>query len=245
MSLKHVEDLYENYGKTDPLYAVLSDKDKKGNRWDVKEFFRTGCEEIGDALRHVEGLGLSLRRDAALDFGCGVGRLAQALCDEFVEVSGVDISSSMIEHARNYNRHGERCRYHVNTTDDLALFEDGTFDFVYTNIVLQHVPPEASCRYIADFFRILKPGGVALFQIPSGARYEPGSVRESFYNFTRGPMKRLWKRMRGKPPVEMHQVARSRVEEIIKESGGRLVDAEQFGSVRRTRTSFRYCAVRN
>ena len=58
-------------------------------------------------------------------------------------------------------------------------------------------------------------------------------------------MKRLWKRMRDKPPVEMHQVARSRVEEIITQSGGRLVDAEQFGSVRRSHTSFRFCAVRN
>ena len=245
MSLKHVQELYENYGKTDPLYAVLSDKDKEGNRWDVEEFFQTGREEIGEALKHVEDLGVSPRRDSALDFGCGVGRLAQGLCDEFDSVAGVDISSSMIEHARNYNRHGERCQYHVNTTDDLALFEDATFNFVYTNIALQHSPPQASCNYIAEFFRILKPGGVALFQIPTGARYAPGSLRESFYNFSRGPMRRLWKRMRGKPPVEMHQVARSRVEEIITQSGGRLVDAEQFGSVRRSRKSFRFCAVRN
>ncbi len=244
MSLKHVQRTYEWYGNADPLYAVLSDKGKKGHRWDVGEFFEAGRQEIGRALTYLDRLGVDLKRGAALDFGCGVGRLTQALCEHFDEAVGVDISSSMIRHARSYNRFGDRCSYHLNTTADLALFDDASFDFIYTNIVLQHIPAAASAKYIAEFFRVLRPGGIAMFQIPSGRRHKPGSLGEKLSQVARGPLRRLWKRVRGKPTVEMHQIHRSRVEEIIAESGGRLIDVRQFGSVRITRVSYMYCAVR-
>ena len=39
MTLKDVQKTYEDYGNEDPLYAVLSRKDSKGNKWDVDEFF--------------------------------------------------------------------------------------------------------------------------------------------------------------------------------------------------------------
>ena len=39
-------------------------------------------------------------RRSALDFGCGIGRLSQALAEHFDQVYGVDISPKMIELAR-------------------------------------------------------------------------------------------------------------------------------------------------
>src|SRR5262249_5547329 len=44
---------------------------------------------------------------------------------------------------------------------------DAAFDLVYSNVVLQHMEPEYSARYIHEFTRILAPGGVAVFQLPS------------------------------------------------------------------------------
>ncbi len=122
--------------------------------------------------------------------------------------------------------------------------DDASFDFVYSNISLQHSPPEASYKYIAEFFRILRPGGVALFQIPSGPRHEPGLLGAKIYAIKRGPLRRFWKRIRGKPPVEIHYINQSLFEDIIKASGGRLIDATQQGSVRVSRFSMLYCAVR-
>ena len=81
----------------------------------------------------------------------------------------------MIKLAGEYNSHGDRCRYYVNDSDDLKLLEDNTFDFIYSNIVLQHMKPEYSKRYIREFLRVLAPGGVLVFQIPS----EPAPVGEA------------------------------------------------------------------
>jgi SAM-dependent methyltransferase len=245
MGLRHVKRTYEELGDSDPLYAVLSFKEARGNKWDPEVFFERGRREIDTAMAHLNRLGLELRTGRALDFGCGVGRLTQALCDVFDEAVGVDISSSMVAAAERYNRHGERCRYRVNTTADLAQFEDEGFDFVYSNIALQHSPPDASGRYIAEFFRILKPQGIALFQIPSGPRHDPGTWGARWYALRRGPLRRLWKRLRGKAPVEIHYLNRGVVEEIIAQSGGCLVDVMQEGSVRRSRVSLMYTAVKD
>ncbi|NIP17309.1 MAG: methyltransferase domain-containing protein [Xanthomonadales bacterium] len=243
MSLKRTQKVWETYGATDPLFGVLSDKSKRGGAWDEAEFFATGRADIEEALAYLDSIGVALNKGSALDFGCGVGRLTQALGDQFREVTGVDISAPMVENARRYNRHGEHCRYFVNTEQNLALFDAPSFDFIYTDKVLQHMNPRAAESYITEFFRILKPGGIALFQVPSGRRVEPGSLGEAWYNFRKGPLRAAWKRVRGMQPVEMHHIHHSRVAEIIEAAGGVLVAKRQWGSVRRSRTSFQYCAA--
>ncbi len=245
MTLKDVQKTYEDYGRDDPLYAVLSRKDAKDNRWDVEEFFASGRAEIADAMSHLAKLDVQVEKGRAMDFGCGVGRLTQALCEEFEGAVGIDISYSMIESAQEHNKFGDRCQYLVNTTDDLAQLDDASFDFVYSNISLQHSPPEASSKYIADFFRILRPAGVALFQIPSGPRHDPGSLGAKIYSIKKGRLRRFWKRIRGMPPVEIHYINQSLVEEIIRDNRGRLIDATQQGSVRGLRVSMLYCAIRD
>jgi SAM-dependent methyltransferase len=151
----------------DPLWAVLSLPDKRHGRWDEAEFFETGEREIRDVLEHARSLGLNVRRGRALDFGCGVGRLAQALLPHFERVDGVDIAPSMLERAKRYNRDPERCFFHLNERPDLALFGDRSFTFVYTSLVLQHLPVELARGYIAEFLRLLAPGGLLVFHLPS------------------------------------------------------------------------------
>jgi ubiquinone/menaquinone biosynthesis C-methylase UbiE len=172
-----------------------------------------------------------------------VGRLSQALAPHFREVVGVDISSSMLEKAREYNRHGDRVRYEHNTLEDLALFPDASFDFVYSNITLQHVPPNSCRRYVREFFRVLKPEGLTVFQMRGGPPVRPGSLGEKIYLFRRRSLRRLWKRVRGRPPYEMHYIARELMEEHIRDSGGALLDVVHLGGKPRY-PSFRYCAER-
>ncbi len=178
-ALRDLERHWNAWGELDPFWAILSVPGKEGNRWDVDEFFASGRVEVDEVLRHVALLSPGRSRKRALDFGCGIGRVTQAFCDYFDECDGVDIAASMIALAERFNRHGDRCRYHVNAEADLRLFGDETFDFVYSNIVLQHIRPPLSKRYLTEFLRVLVPGGVAVFQLPSEVARDPGADAET------------------------------------------------------------------
>ncbi len=243
MSLAVVKDTYERLGQEDPLFAVLSDKRRRHNRWDPEEFFQTGRREIREVLQYVQALDFPLDFGRALDFGCGVGRLSQALAEDFRQVVGVDISGSMIENARHYNRHGARVEYLVNSTDRLLTLDDDSFDFIYSNITLQHVPPGPAASYIREFIRVLRPGGLAIFQIPNGKAYREGSLGARFYTFRHRYVRWCWKRLRGRRPVEIHYIPRPTVERIVGESGGRMFDVVDVG-LRRRGKSYRYCATK-
>jgi SAM-dependent methyltransferase len=167
MELSKLQETWDALGQIDPFWAILSRPGKLGNKWDIDEFFRTGEREIDGVMTYVESLGVSIRRRKVLDFGCGAGRLSLALCRHFDECDGVDIAPSMIELARRFNRFPDRCRFHLNSGSDLRLFDDRTFDFIYCNIVLQHMEPRYSTAYVAEFLRVLDTNGLAVFQLPS------------------------------------------------------------------------------
>jgi SAM-dependent methyltransferase len=173
MELKELQRNWDELGRIDPLWAILTDPGRRGGKWDTDEFFASGGHEIAQTMTLAQALGLPARRETALDFGCGVGRLTQALCGWFERCRGVDIAPSMIELARGYNKHGGRCEYLLNTHDDLRGLAADSFDLVYSNIVLQHMQPKYSLPYIREFVRVLRPGGLIVFQIPDGPRTAP------------------------------------------------------------------------
>ena len=159
---------WDALGERDPLWAVLTHPDARGQRWDVGAFFEAGRKQVDAAVGFaVDDLGWPLLKGSALDFGCGVGRLTQALCDHFDRVVGVDIAPSMIECAERFNRFGDRCRYRLNRSADLSQFPDLSFDFVYSTYVLQHMHPSFARLYVEEFVRVLTPDGLGLFNIPT------------------------------------------------------------------------------
>lgn len=241
-ALDYVRRTYEDWGGEDPMYAVLTRHDRKGGRWDEEEFFALGREEIAGVMSYLDGLDIDVRGGRFLDFGCGVGRLTQAMADHASRVTGVDIAESMVEAARSFNRHGDRVEYVVNASPDLSLFDDETFDFVYSNITLQHVPPRFGRVYIREFFRVVRPGGCVLFQMRGGPRVEPGTLRALLYRLNREHLRHLIQRLRGRPPYEIHFMARELVEEVIRDAGGALVDVKELSG--RRRKNYRYCALR-
>ena len=167
MSLKDLERSWDALGAKDAMWAVLTGPQAARRAWDPDAFFQTGVDEIAHALERVRASGGEVARGRALDFGCGIGRLSQALAAQFEQVDGVDLAPSMIRQARELNRFPDRCRYHRNDRADLAIFPSATFDFVYSVITLQHMKPQYSRRYIEEFFRVSRPGGIVMFQIPA------------------------------------------------------------------------------
>ena len=162
LEIEALRESWEELARSIPMRSILW----RQRPWEAEEFFATGREQVDRSMETLRGLGIE-PTGRALDFGCGVGRLTQALADHFDQVVGVDVAAPMIEQAKDYNRYGERCRYLVNATDDLRQFQDASFDFVFSVIVLQHVGTALAMRYIAEFARVLRPRGVAMFQVPS------------------------------------------------------------------------------
>ncbi len=254
MSLRRVQRTWERLARTDPLWAILSDPAKRGNRWEVGEFFRTGEEEIQGVMDHLDRLGLRPRRDRALDFGCGVGRLTQALALHFREVHGLDISRSMAESARRHNRHGGRCTYHWSAAPRLP-FADSGFDFVYSVLTLQHMPRRLAAGFIGELLRVLGPGGVLVFQEAAEPLAAPGDTgvwsrlkRLLSRALPRGVIEALrGLRATVRPPsaFEMHGIPRDGVERIVRQGGGRIVDVAEDRAAGSGWTSFRYCALKS
>lgn len=159
---------WERLGATDPYWAVLTRPGTRHGKWDPQEFYETGQREVEDVLARMQALGLAKGTERALDFGCGVGRLSSALAAHFDAVTAVDVSESMLREARRMieSSHPNIPFVH-NTRPDLECVGDMRFDFIYSNIVLQHIPREAQYSYVREFGRILKRGGIAVFQTPA------------------------------------------------------------------------------
>ena len=166
---------WDQMAAEDPMFYILTDPARRGS-WDPTEFFETGRQEIESSLQLLEReAGIRPRFGTALDFGSGLGRLTQALADRFANVHGVDISATMVSQAQAHNRHGARVQHHANPTDRLPMLGDGSIDFIYSRLVLQHIPVTEMRSYIVEFGRVLAPGGTAMFQILT--RAIPWSVR--------------------------------------------------------------------
>lgn len=243
MKLEELQEHWEKFGKDDPLWGILAWPDKSGRRWNLDEFFETGRQEIDEVLAYAESLGLAQRRGSALDFGCGVGRLSQALARHFQSVDGVDISPAMLELARKYNQFEDRCRYHLNPADDLSLFESGSFDFIYSNITLQHMHTRYSRRYLVEFLRLLTPTGVLIFQLPSSPKQRWRTLIQPLKS---NPLFRLYQRLRygDQPIMEMYGIEKSELLAFLAANGGRVVDVGADQSADVHWHSYRYCVAR-
>jgi len=73
----------------------------------------------------------------------------------------------MIDHARRLNQY-PGADYLCTSERGLDTLPSGSFDCIYSNIVLQHVVPELSVGYLREFFRLLQPNGLLVFQVLSG-----------------------------------------------------------------------------
>jgi ubiquinone/menaquinone biosynthesis C-methylase UbiE len=156
---------WETNARVDPMWSVLSLPEKMGGAWQADEFYRIGEQEIGEVLRFMDSHGAQIAStEAALDFGSGLGRLTEALARRFKVAVGIDISISMIDKARL--RAGPNIRYVLSTSPDLTAIDPQRFDFIYSNITLQHLNNDLQETYIREFARVLRPGGIAAFQIP-------------------------------------------------------------------------------
>ena len=224
---------WEALAEIDPLWAILGDPARRHRRWELDEFFGTAEETVAPVLAAAQELGVPARSERALDFGCGVGRIARALSSRFGSVCGIDISERMVELARELNADHANCSFFVNDSADLRQFDAGSFDLVFENLALQHLPSKALVwRYVSEFLRVVRPDGLVVFQLPSSVRWPYRlQLRRRIYAVLRriGLGERLLQDRLGLTPIRMLTVGRDDVARAVQLAGGRIarVDARE------------------
>lgn len=228
--LKEAQTHWDKLGQSDPLYGVLSLPEMRGGRWEEGDFFATGRVEIDGLFAQLQAAGITVATGHALDFGCGVGRLSQALAKRFDHVIGVDVAPSMLLKARSFDRSNGKLSWVLNEKPDLSFQPSQSLDFLYSNIVLQHLPPDLASLYIAEFIRVLSPQGLAVFQLPE--QREDNPVRLGLKRLLPKALLHFYRRLRyGKDAVvdvEVHMNGASpdKVRATVQAAGGKLIHAQ-------------------
>ncbi|CAM3708855.1 class I SAM-dependent methyltransferase [Nocardiopsis rhodophaea] len=227
MGLDEVREDWTRLGSTEPLWAVCVDPSKRGGGWDDDEFLASGAAEIDGAMRRLEELGIRPAGGRALDFGCGAGRLSNALAAHFTSVVGVDISEPMLAEARRLDRSGGRIEFRLNDTTDLRAFPDNAFDLVYTDLVLQHLPPDLAEGYLREFCRVIRPGGAMVIGIPARERR---TFKGLVFKYLPWPLIRVAQRviLRYPAPMRMHTLTPDDLASLLAPGGARIVASDEY-----------------
>jgi SAM-dependent methyltransferase len=145
---------WRRIGETEPFWGVLSGPQFRSDAIDdaaVEAFYGSGHAHVAALAEDFRRfLGLELRVDRALDFGCGVGRLSEAMTARAQAVTGHDISNGMLDVARSRS---SAVRY-------LDTLPDEPFDWINSYIVFQHIAPERGLEALDALLARLAPGGL-------------------------------------------------------------------------------------
>jgi SAM-dependent methyltransferase len=140
----------------EPYYGIFGNPEDFRDRITperLEYFWETGRNEIHGLLgelRHHYG---DFNPKSAIDFGCGVGRLAKAMAGIVDTVYGVEVASGMREEAR---RHGLANFEIVSTVEELP---DTQVDWINSTLVFQHIPPANGFPILQRLLDKLAPGG--------------------------------------------------------------------------------------
>jgi SAM-dependent methyltransferase len=143
----------------------------------LEAFHATAAADLEIVRGAVERHGLQAEAPRLLDFGCGVGRATLALAPLFAEVVGCDVSATHLALAQGgaEARGVANIAWHQTTVE--AFMPDGGWDVWFSRLVLQHNPPPVIQRVLDLAFAGLRPGGLAVFQLPvhgRGYRFDVG-----------------------------------------------------------------------
>jgi SAM-dependent methyltransferase len=204
---------WESLGNDRPFHSVLTQDRYLPSQFSdaAAEFWQSGEVEAWDLAGHLAGLGLVRLEDAvALEFGCGVGRVAIPLAAIARSVIAYDISERHLEFARKRAAALGRANMQIIAIGGGLPADFEPCDVFYSRLVLQHSPPPIIGEVIRRLIRSLKQGGVGVFQVPTycvGYRF---SIAESL----RSPIKL---------DMDMHCYPQASLFSLIADEGARLI----------------------
>jgi ubiquinone/menaquinone biosynthesis C-methylase UbiE len=109
-----------------------------------------------------------------LDAGCGAGIPISQMLSEHFQVTGVDFSEAQIDLAQ---KNVPDARFLCEDMTKLE-FPDHSFDGITSYYAIIHIPREEHQPLLANFYRMLKPNGIALFCL--GAEHLVDDIDENY-----------------------------------------------------------------
>lgn len=127
----------------------------------LEAYFAHEYRKGADAVARFDRLAPGWRDGRALDFGCGAGGLTFRIAEKCREAVGLDIEPYKLDFATNQaQRLGVRNVSFVCSDTGALPFGADSFDCVFCVDVIEHLPTPD--RFVAEFLRVLKPGGLLL-----------------------------------------------------------------------------------
>ena len=154
---------WKTFGENDPYFGVFSDPKYAGRTLSEPlraDFFRSGDDHVRDLIEILEDCFGDIATGSALDFGCGVGRITQALAKRFDAVVGLDISPGMLAEARRNAQVSGLANVTYANSLDLDCLQPASHDLVHSYIVLQHIPVATGEAIVERLIAAIKPGGI-------------------------------------------------------------------------------------
>lgn len=141
---------------SDTLAVYAARSEQFADRWDTFDPARDASIDL--VVQAVRGMPTSAR---VLDVGCGSGRDLQRLRDLGYDATGVDASPELAARA---SMHAP-----VLLADMRHLpLKDGTFDVILAAASLLHLPLEDAKVAMAEFARVVRPGGRVVVSVKAG-----------------------------------------------------------------------------
>jgi SAM-dependent methyltransferase len=229
---------WNSLGRRNPYGAILTGESGALSIWDAEAFFATGRADVARFVGDLTRIAPHVKRGRALDFGCGVGRITRSLGTEFNVVVGVDVAPTMIERARVVNAGFPQCEFVLNREPHLAGLASGSFDVVYSRLVLQHISMSLVRGYLPELIRVLAPDGVLMFQLPESIEpplkrfLDAPVVGGTLKHRVPRPLTRAYRRLKylyliatSGPRMKMSGLPFGEVARLIARSGGLLLAA--------------------
>jgi SAM-dependent methyltransferase len=160
----------------DALYVAFENK-FRGTRQEIKNRVRVYLPSVARALSTAGG-------GTVLDLGCGRGEWLELLREENIPASGVDNNRVMVEECRSRSLLVEQ----ADVMDYLKEQHRNAFAAVTGFHLIEHLPLNIWIRLLDETLRILKPGGVAIFETPNPENVLVGSNTFYFDPTHRNPL---------------------------------------------------------
>ncbi len=133
---------------------------------------RLSAAHTADCVRLVHSF--CSREDRVLDLACGAGRVAVPLAASGMDVTGVDLSPSMVDAAKTGAARAA-CRICLTVGSMLALpFAAGSFTRVFCFRAFGHLlRREEQMKAIGEVLRVMADEGMAVFEVGDGESKQP------------------------------------------------------------------------